>query len=209
MLANNDQLANEWEKILEDQGLGLLDIDQYREKQSSIVADILDIPSLEKFEKYIEYIQNSHNIHIQFQFEEKSLRITDEKHDEIGFIRPGHYSYHGLEKDSHLESVIHPPFRGKWYGKILYSLFATYGKIHKNRDFSLPEKEYSHKKSVISLLVNDFGYTPIRKYVDGEWQEVRYSDEYLDDAIGDEYLDDAINDEILYTYELEKITFGK
>ena len=113
MLANNDQLANEREKILEDQGLGLLDIDQYREKQSSIVADILDISSLEKFEKYIEYIQNSHNIHIQFQFEEKSLRITDEKHDEIGFIQPGHYSYHGLEKDSHLESVIHPQFRGK------------------------------------------------------------------------------------------------
>lgn len=56
MLANNDQLANEWEKILEDQGLGLLDIDQYREKQSSIVADILDISSPEKFEKYIEYI---------------------------------------------------------------------------------------------------------------------------------------------------------
>ena len=195
MLANNDQLANEWEKILEDQGLGLLDIDQYREKQSSIVADILDISSPEKFEKYIEDIKNSHNIHIQFQFEEKSLRITDEKHDEIGFIRPGHYSYHGLEKDSHLESVIHPPFRGKWYGKILYSLFATYGKIHKNRDFSLPEKEYSHKKSVISLLVNDFGYTPIRKYVDWEWQEVRYLEEYLDDAI---------DDEIPYTYELEK-----
>ena len=93
-----------------------------------------------------------------------------------------------------------------------------YEKIYKNPDFSLPEKEYSHKKSVISLLVNDFGYTPIRKYVDGEWQEVRYpdeylddaiDDEYLDDAIDDEYLDDAINDEILYTYELEKITFGK
>lgn len=195
MRANNDQLANEWEKILEDQELGLLDIDQYQEKQSSIVADILNISSPKKFNKYIEDIKNSHKIHIQFQFEEKSLRITDEKHDEIGFIRPGHYSYHGLEKDSHLESVIHPPFRGKWYGKILYSLFATYGKIHKNRDFSLPEKEYSHKKSVISLLVNDFGYTPIRKYVDGEWQEVRYSDEYLDDAIGDE---------ILYTYELIK-----
>ena len=64
MRANNDQLANEWEKILEDQGLGLLDIDQYREKQSSIVADILDIPSLEKFEKYIEYIQNSYSISI-------------------------------------------------------------------------------------------------------------------------------------------------
>lgn len=86
MLANNDQLANEWEKILEDQGLGLLDIDQYREKQSSIVADILDISSPEKFEKCIEDIKNSHNIHIQF--EEKSLRITDEKHDEIGFMRP-------------------------------------------------------------------------------------------------------------------------
>lgn len=113
MLANNDQLANEWEKILEDQGLGLLDIDQYREKQSSIVADILNISSPEKFNKYIEDIKNSHKIHIQFQFEEKSLRITDEKHDEIGFIRPGHYSYHGLEKDSHLERVIHPPFRGK------------------------------------------------------------------------------------------------
>ena len=113
MLANNDQLANEWEKILEDQGLGLLDIDQYREKQSSIVADILNISSPEKFNKYIEDIKNSHKIHIQFQFEEKSLRITDEKHDEIGFIRPGHYSYHGLEKDSHLESVIHPPFREK------------------------------------------------------------------------------------------------
>lgn len=113
MRANNDQLANEWEKILEDQELGLLDIDQYQEKQSSIVADILNISSPEKFEKYIEYIKNSHNIHIQFQFEEKSLRITDEKHDEIGFIRPGHYSYHGLEKDSHLESVIHPPFREK------------------------------------------------------------------------------------------------
>ena len=195
MRANNDQLVRKWEKILARERLGLLDIEQYQEKQSSIVADILDISSLEKFKKYIEYIENSHNIHIQFQFEEKSLRITDEKHDEIGFIRPGHYSYHGLEKDSHLESVIHPPFRGKWYGKILYSLFATYGKIHKNRDFSLPEKEYSHKKSVISLLVNDFGYTPIRKYVDGEWQEVRYSDEYLDDAIGDE---------ILYTYELIK-----
>ena len=204
MRANNDQLFRKWEKILARERLGLLDIEQYQEKQSSIVADILDISSPEKFEKYIENTANSHNIHIQFQFEEKSLRITDEKHDEIGFIRPGHYSYHGLEKDSHLESVIHPPFRGKWYGKILYSLFATYGKIHKNRDFSLPEKEYSHKKSVISLLVNDFGYTPIRKYVDGEWQEVRYSDEYLDDAIDDEYLDDAINDEILYTYELIK-----
>ena len=70
-----------------------------------------------------------------------------------------------------------------------------YGKIHKNRDFSLPEKEYSHKKSVISLLVNYFGYTPIRKYVDWEWQEVRYLDEYSDDAI---------DDEIPYTYELEK-----
>ena len=195
MRANNDQLVRKWEKILARERLGLLDIEQYQEKQSSIVADILDISSLEKFEKYIEDIKNSHNIHIQFQFEEKSLRITDEKHDEIGFIRPGHYSYHGLEKDSHLESVIHPPFRGKWYGKILYSLFATYGKIHKNRDFSLPEKEYSHKKSVISLLVNDFGYTPIRKYVDWEWQEVRYLEEYLDDAI---------DDEIPYTYELEK-----
>ena len=113
MRANNDQLVRKWEKILADEGLGLLDIEQYQEKQSSIVADILDISSLEKFKKYIEYIENSHNIHIQFQFEEKSLRITDKKHDEIGFIRPGHYSYHGLEKDSHLESVIHPPFRGK------------------------------------------------------------------------------------------------
>ena len=74
---------------------------------------IFDISSPKKFEKYIEDIKNSHKIHIQFQFEEKSLRITDEKHDEIGFIRPGHYSYHGLEKDSHLESVIHPPFREK------------------------------------------------------------------------------------------------
>ena len=207
MRTNNDQLVRKWEKILARQGLGLLDIEQYREKQSSIVADILDISSPEKFEKYIEYIENSYNIHIRF--EEKSLRITDEKHDEIGFIQPGHYSYHGLEKDSHLESVIHPPFREKWYGKILYSLFATYGKIHENPDFSLPEKEYSHKKSAISLLVNYFGYRPIRKYVDWEWQEVRYSDEYLDDAIDDGYLDDAINDEILYTYELEKITFGK
>jgi hypothetical protein len=44
-------------------------------------------------------------------------------------------------------------------------------------------------------LVNDFGYTPIRKYVDWEWQEVRYLEEYLDDAI---------DDEIPYTYELEK-----
>ncbi|RAL56074.1 hypothetical protein BLM37_00870 [Candidatus Gracilibacteria bacterium GN02-873] len=193
MRANNDQLVRKWEKILARQGLGLLDIEQYQEKQSSIVADILDISSPEKFEKYIEYIQNSHNIHIQF--EEKSLRITDEKHDEIGFIRPGHYSYHGLEKDSHLESVIHPPFRGKGYGKILYSLFEMYGKIHKNRDFSLPEKEYSHKKSAISLMVKYFGYTPIRKYVDWEWQEVRYLDEYSDDAI---------DDEIPYTYELEK-----
>lgn len=111
MRANNDHLVDEWEKILADEGLGLLDIEQYQEKQSSIVADILDISSPEKFEKYIEDIQNSHNIHIRF--EEKSLRITDEKHDEIGFIRPGHYSYHGLEKDSHLESVIHPPFREK------------------------------------------------------------------------------------------------
>ena len=111
MRANNNHLADEWEKILADEGLGLLDIDQYQEKQSSIVADILDISSPEKFKKYIEDIENSHNIHIQF--EEKSLRITDEKHDEIGFIRPGHYSYHGLEKDSHLESVIHPPFREK------------------------------------------------------------------------------------------------
>lgn len=113
MRANNDHLVDEWENILEDQGLGLLDIDQYQEKQSSIVADILNISSPKKFEKYIEDIKNSHKIHIQFQFEEKSLRITDEKHDEIGFIRPGHYSYHGLEKDSHLESVIHPQFREK------------------------------------------------------------------------------------------------
>lgn len=113
MRANNDHLVDEWEKILADEGLEVLDIEQYQEKQSSIVADILDISSPEKFEKYIEDIKNSHKIHIQFQFEEKSLRITDEKHDEIGFIRPGHYSYHGLEKDSHLESVIHPPFREK------------------------------------------------------------------------------------------------
>ncbi len=70
-----------------------------------------------------------------------------------------------------------------------------YGKIYKNPDFSLPKKEYSHKKSTISLMVEYFGYTPIRKYVDGEWQEVRYFDEYLDDAI---------DDEILYTYELIK-----
>lgn len=70
-----------------------------------------------------------------------------------------------------------------------------YGKIHKNRDFSLPEKEYSHKKSAISLMVKYFGYTPIRKYVDWEWQEVRYLDEYSDDAI---------DDGIPYTYELEK-----
>ncbi len=111
MRANNDHLVDEWEKILASEGLGLLDINQYREKQSSIVADILDISSPEKFKKYIEDIENSHNIHIQF--EEKSLRITDEKHHEIGFMQPGHYSYHGLEKDSHLESVIHPPFRGK------------------------------------------------------------------------------------------------
>lgn len=111
MRANNDQLVRKWEKILASERLGLLDIEQYQEKQSSIVADILDISSPEKFEKYIEDIKNSHNIHIQF--EEKSLRITDEKHDEIGFIRPGHYSYHGLEKDSHLESVIHSQFREK------------------------------------------------------------------------------------------------
>lgn len=44
-------------------------------------------------------------------------------------------------------------------------------------------------------MVKYFGYTPIRKYVDWEWQEVRYLDEYSDDAI---------DDEIPYTYELEK-----
>ncbi len=183
-----------WNNLLASEWLWVIDTYKTISSTHSDIDKILNISSEEKLQQIIIELENTHDIFIKINNE--SLQFFDKNHHEIGFIRQGHYSYYGLEKSSHIESLIHEDYRGKWFGKILYALFVTYGKITKNSNFFLPKKEYSHKRSVISLLTQYFWYTISAKYIDGERYAVTDSDLYD--------FDHQQDDEIGYVYELTK-----
>lgn len=181
-----------WEELLASEGLA--SIDWVFESVQAHTNAILSGLSRDNFFDYCARRLDAYDVRAVFYDEE--LVLQDKLGKEVGVIRPGHYSYHGLEENSHLEMTIHETFRGRWLWRTMLELFELYGSLFENPSFYLPEAEYSHKKSVISLLTQYFDYAITGKYVDGEWYEVTNDD-------WDEIMTTA-DDELLSSYRLER-----
>lgn len=194
-MENLDKKSSEyWENILKSEWLW--DLDE-KEWFSERVENIINITSKDWFEKFILDFENKNNLKVEINDEEASVYFIDISSKKlIWFVKPWHYSYNWLEKSDHLEKVIEPDFRWKWFWKILLEIFLNYGKINGFKNFSLPKKEYSHKLSSISLFVKYFWYKITWKFIDWEKVEV---DDYEFDRI---YL--RKQEELDFTYEISK-----
>lgn len=182
-----------WEKKLAEEGLGDIDKKEWFSEVSTRVSRSLVCFNKHNFPEKISWIEESYNISIHFY--EDSLVLIDDLWNEIGFIKKWHYSYHGLEKSSHLESVIHDQYRWKGYWRLMFELFENYWKAFSDSRFRIPKTEFSHKKSMIYFLIKYFDYKIVAKYVDGERFDVLEIDE--EDVLSQ-------NDEFDFTYELQR-----
>lgn len=183
-----------WENILETEGLW--DLDQ-KEWFSDKIENILKFRDKNWFEKFILDFEEKNNLKVEIKDEDSSVYFIDKDSNRlIWFVRPGHYSYNWLEKSEHLEKVIEPDFRWKWFWRVLIEIFLNYWKINNFKNFSLPKKEYSHKLSSISLFVKYFWYEITWKFIDWEKVEV---DEYEFDRIFLRNVED-----LDFTYEITK-----
>lgn len=96
-----------WESRLVAEGLAPLDA-TFGSVQVH-TYEILEGLSRDNFFEHCARKLDPHGVRAVFYDDE--LILQDVSGREVGVVRPGHYSYHGLEEDSHLEMVIHEPFR--------------------------------------------------------------------------------------------------
>lgn len=185
-----------WEKILEKEGLWDIDV---KEWFSEKVKKVLVLKTIKDLDNYILEIEERNNVFFEIDEENFSVILYDrDTKNEIWFVKPWIYSYNWLNKKSHLDFVVSDNYRWKWFWKNLLEIYDFYWKVSKNKNFSLPIKEYHHKLSSINLFIKYFWYKISAKFIDWEKIEV------------DDYEFDRINfwwkEELDHTYELEKIS---
>ena len=193
-MKNKKEELEYWEKILEQEWLWDIDVKEgFKEK----IHDILHFKNEKKFQDFLEKFQEENDLKVEFDDYNASITFFDKKTwERIGFIRPGNYSYNWIEKTNHLEKVIEPAFRGRWLGKKLVEIFINYWKVKWYKNFTLPEKEYSHKLSTISMMINDFWYDITWKFID--WVRLEVDDFEIDRILLEK------KEHLENTYELTK-----
>ena len=193
-MKNKKEELEYWEKILEQEWLWDIDVKEgFKEK----IHDILHFKNEKKFQDFLEKFQEENDLKVEFDDYNASITFFDKKTwERIGFIRRGNYSYNWIEKTNHLEKVIEPAFRGRWLGKKLVEIFINYWKVKWYKNFTLPEKEYSHKLSTISMMINDFWYDITWKFID--WVRLEVDDFEIDRILLEK------KEHLENTYELTK-----
>ena len=193
-MKNKKEELEYWEKILEQEWLWDIDVKEvFKEK----IHYILHFKNEKKFQDFLEKFQEENDLKVEFDDYNASITFFDKKTwERIGFIRPGNYSYNWIEKTNHLEKVIEPAFRGRWLGKKLVEIFINYWKVKWYKNFTLPEKEYSHKLSTISMMINDLWYDITWKFID--WVRLEVDDFEIDRILLEK------KEHLENTYELTK-----
>lgn len=189
---NNTELFAYWESILESNGLAPID-EAFHMTRHRVIDTMAGISKDNFFDSCASKLDP---FGMRAVFGDEELVILTQEGYEVWFIRPGSYSYHGLECDSHLEMKVHEEFRGQGIGSLMLTMFSQYGRLFENPNFLLPEFEYSHKKSTIALLTHDFWYEIVEKYRDGQWYDVQ--DEDFDEITS------TSDDGLLHTYKLQR-----